>query len=244
MISDLHSHTYYSFCGRDNPEEVIKTAIDNGIDILGISDHSYGITGGRRGSDSNHQRARDYQLSLDRYVDHLALLREKYSDKIRILIGIEISTRNQPFLLMPEGTNLSRFDYCLIESLASDETVCSDLFTYADSLNCPSIGIAHTNLPLYLDKRGIDKLDYFTKMAERGIFWEMNVNYDSTHKYREYEYVKEFFASDELQQLVRASGLSISVGFDGHKVEDYLPERVKDAHRKLKELGIKTVELT
>ena len=27
MIQDLHSHTYYSYCGKDSPEAVIKNAI-------------------------------------------------------------------------------------------------------------------------------------------------------------------------------------------------------------------------
>ncbi len=36
MIQDLHSHTYYSNCGRDKPEEIIQAAIDGGIDVLGI----------------------------------------------------------------------------------------------------------------------------------------------------------------------------------------------------------------
>ncbi len=39
MIQDLHSHTYYSYCGKDSPEAVIKNAIANGIELMGISDH-------------------------------------------------------------------------------------------------------------------------------------------------------------------------------------------------------------
>ncbi len=27
MIQDLHSHTYYSFCGRDTPESIVEAAI-------------------------------------------------------------------------------------------------------------------------------------------------------------------------------------------------------------------------
>jgi predicted metal-dependent phosphoesterase TrpH len=27
MIQDLHSHTYYSFCGKDDPTDVIEAAI-------------------------------------------------------------------------------------------------------------------------------------------------------------------------------------------------------------------------
>ena len=26
MIQDLHSHTYYSFCGKDNPSDIIDAA--------------------------------------------------------------------------------------------------------------------------------------------------------------------------------------------------------------------------
>lgn len=43
MIMDIHSHTYYSRCGRDNPRQIIQAAIDGGIEIFGISDHNYGI---------------------------------------------------------------------------------------------------------------------------------------------------------------------------------------------------------
>ena len=25
MLQDLHSHTYYSFCGKDDPEEIVKS---------------------------------------------------------------------------------------------------------------------------------------------------------------------------------------------------------------------------
>ena len=43
MIQDLHSHTYYSFCGADTPEEVVEAAINGGIELLGITDHNYGV---------------------------------------------------------------------------------------------------------------------------------------------------------------------------------------------------------
>ena len=43
MIRDLHSHTYYSYCGKDSPEAVIRNAIKNGIELMGISDHYYGV---------------------------------------------------------------------------------------------------------------------------------------------------------------------------------------------------------
>ena len=43
MIVDLHSHTEYSWCGRDNPETLVLKMIEQGVDVLGITDHNYGI---------------------------------------------------------------------------------------------------------------------------------------------------------------------------------------------------------
>ena len=69
----------------------------------------------------------------------------------------------------------------------------------------------------------------------------MNVSFDSTHNYREHSYMLDFFKSEEQQDIVRRSGVRLSIGFDGHKVEDYLPERIIDYNRKLTELGIKKI---
>ena len=48
-----------------------------------------------------------------------------------------------------------------------------------------------------------------------------------------------FFEDPEQQAIVRESGLRLSVGFDGHRVEDYLPERIKDYCRSITAMGIK-----
>ena len=43
MIQDLHAHTYYSFCGKDDPCEVVEAAIAGGIELFGICDPHHGI---------------------------------------------------------------------------------------------------------------------------------------------------------------------------------------------------------
>ena len=45
-------------------------------------------------------------------------------------------------------------------------------------------------------------------------------------------------ADEEKQEIVRKSGVRVSVGFDGHRVEDYLPDRVAGYCKKLTELGL------
>jgi hypothetical protein len=140
---------------------------------------------------------------------------------------------------LPDVADISIFDYCLIENICEDASITNgDIFSFAKRCGCP-MGIAHTDMFNFIEKIGEDPLEYFSKMAEAGIFWEMNVNFDSIHKYHEHEYVKEFLANEEQQRIVRESGVRLSVGFDGHRVEDYLPDRVADYCKRITDLGIK-----
>ncbi|UKI13474.1 MAG: hypothetical protein L6V84_04535 [Oscillospiraceae bacterium] len=42
----------------------------------------------------------------------------------------------------------------------------------------------------------------------------MNVSYDSIHNFRVHPYMLAFFNSPEQQEIVRASGVRVSIGFD------------------------------
>ncbi len=241
MIQDLHEHTYYSFCGKDDPEDVVRAAIDGGIELLGFTDHNYGV-GFQRFEFFNIDPATfkgcDYGRCLRRYYDHINLVREKYSDRIKILRGIELNTLPGTNHALPENCDISYFDYCLIENLDWQGSVTGgDLFGYASKLHCLA-GVAHTDLFAYAERIGVKPLDYFREMAASNIFWEMNVSYDPTHHYHQHQYVLDFFADPAKQDIVRESGVKLSVGFDGHRFEDYLPDRVADYCRKVEALGI------
>lgn len=244
MIQDLHSHTYYSFCGKDAPEVVIENAIENGIELLGITDHNYGIAlqwPDTMASDKERRR-KDYQRCLDAYLSHMKLLAEKYKDQIRIVVGVEINTRNHDDLCLPKGLCLSGFDYCLIEYIDHHETEVDDLFEYVDQLECPCVGLAHTDIPAYLEHTKQNSLDFFKKMADHNMFWEMNVNYDSLHRYREHEYVSRSLEDQRLIDTLKASNVKLSVGFDGHRIEDYSATRVIDCCKKVTSLGLNLIE--
>ena len=246
MIQDLHSHTYYSFCGKDKPEEIIEAAINGGIELFGICDHAHGVGYGRSDLYIPAKEGKifgDYGQTLVRYFDHIGAVKKNYADKINILRGIEINTQKtlEP-VSVPANADISFFDYCLIENLDWEDSVTEgDLFTYAKKLNCPVKGVAHTDMFAHIEKLGEKPLDYFKRMAEENIFWEMNVSYDSIHRYREHEYVKRFLSDERQQEIVRKSGVMLSVGFDGHRVEDYLPERVKYFCDEFKKLGMNLV---
>lgn len=219
LTQDLHSHTYYSDCGRDDPNDVINAAINGGIQQLGICDHNYGI-GNRK----------------PQYFAELTALKEKYADRIQILRGIEIATINNKCLLPDE--DITWTDFCLVEHIDMAEScVGSNIVPFAKRCGTKT-GIAHTDIFAMLEHENKDPLAYFSTLAENGIYWEMNVNYDSIHRYREHEYVKTFISSEYQQDIIRRSGIEIAVGFDGHRVEDYLPERVINMCRLLDELNI------
>lgn len=242
MIQDLHSHTYYSFCGGDKPEEIVEAAIAGGIELFGITDHNYGIGNGRinvLNADKEHVPD-DYEKMLVRYYDHINLIKEKYADKICVLRGIEVATLYGSRYALPETVDISFFDYCLVENLDHFDTSIAqgDLFAFAKRCGCP-VGVAHTDMFAFIEKLGEKPEDYFKRMAEAHIFWEMNVSYDSIHNYREHAYMLEFFKNEEQQRIVRESGVRLSVGFDGHRVKDYLPERVADYCKRITEMGIK-----
>ncbi len=245
MIQDLHSHTYYSFCGKDRPEEVIEKAIEGGIKTLGICDHCYGIAHRREGTlFSNEEKSLlDYQRAVNAYHDHIRCVSEKYKNQIRTLVGIEIPTINKPHLIFPKEVDVSFFDYCLIEHIDRSDSVVQDLFAFLSERRFPKTGIAHTDLFGYLEKNGKDPLSFFSQLKEHGIFWEMNVNYDSVHKYRLLPYVPETLENPFKVEILKKSGVELSVGFDGHRIADYLPEKVIHCCEKIKSLGLPLVNL-
>ena len=247
MLQDLHSHTYYSFCGADRPEDTVEAAIRAGLTHFGITDHHYGIL---YGSHSVFTLPEDLlvqpdpNLPLRRYYDHINLIREKYRDRITVLRGIELCTLTghgrHP---LPDNADVSYFDYALMETLDSPESSVAhgDLFAFADRCGC-KLGVAHTDLFRFIRARGDDPYAYFVKMRERGIFWELNISYDSIHNYREHAYVQRVFQDENLQQILRDSNVKLSVGFDSHKAVEYAADRIKDACNRLTELHLPLVE--
>lgn len=243
MIQDLHAHTYYSFCSEDKPEKVIETAIASGIQQLGLSDHNYGIGCARKEFCWNQgtRLDADYEKTLVKYYDHMRLLKDKYAKKINLLCGIEVCTlqNGKDSYALPEKADVSFFDFCLLENLDHPTSITKgDLFSFAKRLGCP-VGIAHTDMFAFIQKIGEEPHRYFRKMAEANIFWEMNVNYDSIHGFKVHDYVTEFFKNKQQQEIVKRSGVKLSVGFDGHIVQEYKPQRVITANKLIKDMGIR-----
>lgn len=203
---------------------MIDTAIKNGLSVLGISDHNYGI--GRR---------------KEEYIKEIRALAKEYEGKIKLLCGIEIATLPDLYDLKSRD-EIKECDYCLVEHITEpNNMVGGNMIEFCSGLGI-LCGIAHTDLFGYCDTYGYDYEEFFAKMAENGIFWEMNVSYDSIHRYSEQQYLIDFMHNPKQIEIVKNAGVYVSVGFDSHRCEDYDGFRVHQMYDFLKSNGFKTID--
>ena len=83
MISDYHVHTYFSSDCEVSPREHISKAIACGMSEICFTDHmdyDYPLENGKE----------MFRLDVDAYFNELRALKEEFSDKIHIKIGIEL----------------------------------------------------------------------------------------------------------------------------------------------------------
>lgn len=79
IAKDLHMHTAYCD-GKDTPEDMVLSAVDKGLDTVGISSHSYTFF------DESYCMQKE---DIPRYIAELRYLRAKYFDRIHVLCGVE-----------------------------------------------------------------------------------------------------------------------------------------------------------
>ncbi|MBP5662196.1 MAG: histidinol-phosphatase [Clostridia bacterium] len=95
MTLDLHVHSVFSD-GKDTPEDIVRAAIERGVDVLGFSDHAY------TSFDTSYCMKKE---DVPRYKATIAELKKRYEGRIRILCGIEQDVFSDD---PPEG-----FDYVI-----------------------------------------------------------------------------------------------------------------------------------
>ena len=85
MKVNIHTHTYRCGHASGTPEEYIKRAIENGIEVLGFSEHAPFMF-----PDSYQSVYRLRVEEAEDYFEELIALREKYKQQIKIYIGFEM----------------------------------------------------------------------------------------------------------------------------------------------------------
>ena len=82
MKVDYHIHSGFCFDSNVSMDNICIEAIKKGIDEIAITDHL----------DIYEGKEYSYMLSCDKWYTSLINIREKYSDRINIVLGIEVGT--------------------------------------------------------------------------------------------------------------------------------------------------------
>lgn len=86
VLANYHTHTTRCHHADGSDEEYVQTAIRAGYQVLGFSDH----TPWRYADPDFVSRIRMPPEELEGYVRSIQALREKYSDQIRLHVGLEV----------------------------------------------------------------------------------------------------------------------------------------------------------
>ncbi len=109
MYANYHTHSYHCNHARGTLEAFVQSAIENGMQILGFSDHvPYPFSNGHRsGFRMDHQEHRVY-------VQEIQELQAKYKDQIQIYIGYEAEYYPDEFSAMIANINQYPWDYLIL----------------------------------------------------------------------------------------------------------------------------------
>ncbi|MFZ5987383.1 MAG: PHP domain-containing protein [Bacillota bacterium] len=230
LFMDLHNHTKWSD-GADKPEDIILNAISHQVEVVGITDHF-----------CNDDK---YSLGFDKlkiYLNKIDKLKTKYSNKIKVLIGVEIaySYLLKNYRILPYDV-LNQLDFILLENLdyIPATTKLEDVANLLDGFKC-SKGLAHTDLVKLAKKyEGKGELDYILDfMKQNELFWEINT--DSAHDI--FLNILHPSRKDEktkllLEGIVKRK-ICVSVGSDTHSLVQYDYGRLKAANEVAKLLNL------
>lgn len=109
LNANYHTHTARCRHASGEEEEYVRQAIQAGMNLLGFSDHTpYPFRG------DYYSNFRMFPQELSHYVQKLLFLKEKYQDKIQILIGLEAEYYPQYFDDLLELLAPYPLDYLLL----------------------------------------------------------------------------------------------------------------------------------
>lgn len=251
-LGDYHTHSGYSFDGKEPVEAMCLAAISAGISEIAITDHMDIYSG----------KPYSYILDMPRLYEDIMKCCKKFEDRLTVRFGIELG---QP-MRNPEEANSFIEDYpdldfiigsvhnmsgdidvgCYDYSACDPYKVCDDYFDelirFAENYDYDVIG--HITYPLrYMAEYGItidlsrfyDKFEHiFKSVISRGRGIECNVS-----GYR--QKLSDSMPSAALMKMYRdCGGEIVTVGSDAH-IADHIGMGIQRGYECLKECGFSYV---
>ncbi len=177
---DLHIHTTYSD-GINTPLEIVKYAINNGVETIGFSDHSF------TSFDTSYCVKKE---DISSYKREISSLKQEYKEKINIFLGIEQDyysdedTTDYEYVIGSVHYIKVDDDYIPVDEsveilkAAIDKYFCGDIYTLIECYYDTVADIVNkTNADI------IGHFDLISKFNENGeLFDEKNVRYINAYK--------------------------------------------------------------
>ena len=250
MLTNYHTHT--SFCdGANTPEEIVLYAIDRGFGAIGFSGHGY-----------TEYDLRYCMKDTEGYINEIQRLKQKYSTKIKIYLGVE----EDSYSPLP---NRNSFDYIIgschyflkdgkhypFDSTIEHFKNCLDLYNYDISLMAEEYFLHFCEYLKKYRPHMIGHYDYLAKYNEKlGNIIADNEEYRSIAL----KYTKELandgfifevntgaisrginstpYPCEELLRVIKNSDSGVCLASDSHKLET-LDACFKETRALLKDIG-------
>ena len=253
MISNLHTHSTFSD-GKNTPEEIVLTAIENGFVSIGFSDH--GFTAFHEGY---------CMKETPKYIAEIKQLKEKYKKDIEVYLGVEedsycyVNRRDFEYIIgsahyclvdgvyYPVDSNPEKFQKCF-EQFYFDPVKLAHAYykPFCEYINMrkPDI-VGHFDLITKFDE--LDESVFFQnkeymKLAEQytlnaarsGCLFEVNTGAISRG------YRTTAYPYHNLLQILRKNGNGLVLSSDSHQ-RDTLNFKFEDMRYFLKDAGFDCV---
>lgn len=248
MKANYHTHSKYCGHASGEVEEYVKVAIERGIETLGFSCHvpypfNNGYVSGYRIQLSDHEK----------YVNDVLNVREKYGDRINILLGYEAEyypahfddmlslIRKYPvdYLILGQHDSDNEYDGVTNHAPADDIAL---VVKYADTL-CTAMRtglytyVAHPSLITYNGSTD-EYLEVMKRVCETSLETDTPLELNLLGLSEERPYPKNSFFS-----LVGEMGCKVVVGCDAHSPDRVAkPWELRRADEYIKKHGLNVVE--
>lgn len=243
MTANYHTHSYHCGHASGEPREYVETAIKNGLEVLGFSDHvPYPFPSG-------HVSGFRIPLSeTEHYVAEIRELQEEFKGQIEILIGYETEYYPQLFDGMMSHIEKFGYDYLILgqhflknefdgvySGASCDENA---LKQYIDQVIAAIktgkfLYVAHPDMINYRSDSKILKRE-FTRLCETAI------KYDTPLEFNLLGFMENrHYPCKEFAETLAETGVKTIIGCDAHNpIYVGHPDIYKSALKYLKDFGI------
>lgn len=249
---DYHMHTYFSTDSEANPREHILMAIEKGLDEICFTDHK----------DFNYPGC-PFDLDADAYFEELNQLKNEFSDRINIKIGLEMGLDIEYLNEIRDFVNAHDYDYVIGSIHVIHQT---EFYEPANFFNGKTKEEAHrdffnTTLECVKAFDCFNCLGHLDYICRYGPYEDKHVEHDlyqdiideilttlihkgkgievNTSGYRDLQ-TSGFPNFDIVQRYYDLGGRIITVGTDSH-TSDRVGDHVEDVVREYMRIGFKDV---